>query len=170
MCNLFAHCLRFHLKRKKRKTKYCVLLSLFTLHNFINFIFLVYFVVLFIVIALIIFSFSLFLSLFIFIIFFCHVNLFNTCCHCVAINPDGYSLCPTVSTEMAVPLESDTNGGNNGTTAAAATAHSNDITTTHQESCLWPNALQVILCVAFVLMMIVAPISVCLHLTVKFLL
>lgn len=65
-----------------------------------------------------------------------------------AINPDGYSICPTVSTEIAAPLESDVNsssgggvGGINGTTAA--TAHSNDITTAHQESCLWPNALQV---------------------------
>lgn len=63
-----------------------------------------------------------------------------------AINPDGYSICPTVSTEIAAPLESDVSsgggvGGINGTTAA--TAHSNDITTAHQESCLWPNALQV---------------------------
>lgn len=56
---------------------------------------------------------------------------------CAAINPDGYSLCPTASTEMATGTDASGNGNGNGS------AHSNDIASTHQESCLWPNALQV---------------------------
>lgn len=51
----------------------------------------------------------------------------------VEINPDGYSLCPTASTEIATGTDATTN----------STTHSNEITN-HQESCLWPNALQVI--------------------------
>lgn len=59
--------------------------------------------------------------------YFCFCFVFTT------IKPDGYSLCPTVSTEMAV--ETDDTGNS---------THSNEITARHQESCLWPNALQVI--------------------------
>lgn len=54
-------------------------------------------------------------------------------CFSVTINPDGYSLCPTVSTEIATGTDATANG----------TTHSNDVAN-HQESCLWPNALQVI--------------------------
>ena len=51
----------------------------------------------------------------------------------VEINPDGYSLCPTASTEIATGTDATAN----------STTHSNEISS-HQESCLWPNALQVI--------------------------
>ncbi|XP_055301870.1 uncharacterized protein LOC129568237 [Sitodiplosis mosellana] len=44
---------------------------------------------------------------------------------------DGYSLCPTASTEIVTGTDATANG----------TAHSNEISN-HQESCLWPNALQ----------------------------
>lgn len=61
--------------------------------------------------------------------------------YCVlsSINPDGFTQCPTASTDIST----GTDATNNGT---ATTQYSNDIANgNHQESCLWPNALQVIL-------------------------
>lgn len=61
--------------------------------------------------------------------------------HCVfsSINPDGLTQCPNASTDIST----GTDATNNGT---ATTQYSNDIANgNHQESCLWPNAMQVIL-------------------------
>lgn len=64
---------------------------------------------------------------------------------------------------MAAPPESDASGSNNNGSTTAV--HSNDITATHQESCLWPNALQVI--VALFLYRIFHPFSVSLDKMMK---
>ncbi|XP_031633868.1 uncharacterized protein LOC116347430 [Contarinia nasturtii] len=46
---------------------------------------------------------------------------------------DGYSLCPTASTEIATGTDATANG---------TSSHSTNDIVSHQESCLWPNALQ----------------------------
>lgn len=61
--------------------------------------------------------------------------------YCVlsSIIPDGFTQCPTASTDISTGIDATNNG-------TAITQYSNDIENgNHQESCLWPNALQVIL-------------------------
>lgn len=62
--------------------------------------------------------------------------------YCVlsSINPDGFTQCPTTSTDISTGTDATNNNG------TATTQYTNDIANgNHQESCLWPNALQVIL-------------------------